>query len=60
MAAGETLVTPSAPPMATDPGKRTWRRRVAMLGFFFFLLKGLLWVASLAAAWLFAVGANTP
>jgi hypothetical protein len=54
MAAGETLMTPSAPPMATDPGKRTWRRRVAMLGFFFFLLKGLLWVTSLAAAWLFA------
>ena len=54
MAAGETLTAASAPPIATDPGKRTWRRRVAMLGFFFFLLKGLLWVASLAATWLFA------
>ncbi len=46
----------TAPTRATAPesGKRLWYRRATTLAFCFFLLKGLLWVASLVAAWLIA------
>ena len=37
------------PPAST--GRRTWAGRIARLGFWFFLLKGLAWLAAPLAAW---------
>ena len=41
-----TLETAQAP-----TGQRTWARKMARLGFWFFLLKGLAWLAAPLAAW---------
>jgi hypothetical protein len=44
--------SPSAP-QEFGMGSRTlsWSKRFALAGFLFFLCKGLLWLAVLAAAW---------
>lgn len=44
-----TATTIDAAPAST--GKRSLARRVARLGFWFFLLKGLVWLVAPLAAW---------
>lgn len=36
------------------PAKRPWAKWLAIGGFWFFLLKGLAWLAVAGAAWMFA------
>jgi hypothetical protein len=41
----------SAAISAAPPRRLTWFKRIGLLGFSFFLVKGLIWLGVLAGAW---------